>query len=297
MDVGTALQDAREHRGLSLEQLSQATKISVSMLRAIERNRMDQLPEGIFLRGFVRAYAREVGLNPDETVGRYLGQSQPIAPPADNPMTGSGDARAQSSSAVHRALDQAAPTPHAARQPELVVRARLTPSRSALLRSISIVVLAIVGLVGWYTFARWSRTPPLPAFPSPHPQGGVVATTTSSSPVDSSTAVANRPEAATAGSPEPTPAASGEALLRVDLRPQGPCWLSATVDGTRVVYRVMQPGEQQTIEVHNQAVLRIGNPAAFAFSINGKTGRALGPANQPVTLDITAQNYRQFLRP
>lgn len=93
------------------------------------------------------------------------------------------------------------------------------------------------------------------------------------------------------------PAASGEALLQVDLRPQGLCWLSATVDGRRVVYRVMQPGERHTIEVHKEAVLRVGNPAAFAFSINGKTGQLLSPGNQPVTLDITTQNYREFLRP
>ncbi len=64
-------------------------------------------------------------------------------------------------------------------------------------------------------------------------------------------------------------------------------WLSATVDGARVVYRVMQPGEQQTIAVHDEAVLRIGNPAAFTFLINGKAGRSLGPGNEPVTLDTS----------
>jgi cytoskeleton protein RodZ len=64
MDVGAVLRDAREQRGLSLDQLAQATKIRVTVLQAIETNRGEKLPEPIFLRGFVRAYAREVGLNP-----------------------------------------------------------------------------------------------------------------------------------------------------------------------------------------------------------------------------------------
>jgi hypothetical protein len=59
-------------------------------------------------------------------------------------------------------------------------------------------------------------------------------------------------------------------VLHLDIRAQGLCWLSATVDGTRVVYRLMQPGERYTIEVHHNAVLRVGDPVAFAFSINGR---------------------------
>ncbi len=58
----------------------------------------------------------------------------------------------------------------------------------------------------------------------------------------------------------------------------------------------MQPGEQYTIEVHDEAVLRVGDPAAFAFSINGMEGRVLGPAGEAVTVHMTPHNYREFLR-
>jgi transcriptional regulator with XRE-family HTH domain len=292
MDVGTALQDARERRGLSLAQLSQATKISVPILRAIEHNQIDQLPDGIFLRGFLRAYAREVGLNPDDTVGRYLGQFAPVPAVAKR---GSGEACVQPGPAVHGAIDQAAPERQAVRVPGLVVRLRLRPFTSALLPSMSMVVL-VISLVGAYTFARWWASAPSPALPVTHPQAGAIPR--SPSPADASTAAtAGGSEATTAGSSAPTmAAASGVALLHVDIRPQGLCWLSATVDGTRVVYRLMQPGEQQTIEVRDEAVLRVGNPAAFTFSINGMAGRSLSPGNEPVTLHITTQNYREFLR-
>jgi hypothetical protein len=58
----------------------------------------------------------------------------------------------------------------------------------------------------------------------------------------------------------------------------------------------MQPGEQQTIEVHDEVVLRVGDPAAFAFSINGMAGRSLGRAGEAATVHITKENYREFLR-
>src|ERR1700740_294679 len=78
MDIGAALRDARHRRGLSLEQLANVTKIRVAALEAIETNRREKLPETIFLRGFLRAYAREVGLNPEETLKQYLGQFEPV---------------------------------------------------------------------------------------------------------------------------------------------------------------------------------------------------------------------------
>jgi hypothetical protein len=62
------------------------------------------------------------------------------------------------------------------------------------------------------------------------------------------------------------------------------------------VYRLLQPGEQRTIEVHDEAVLLVGDPEAFAFSINGVAGRSLGPAGEAVTVHITTQNYQDFLR-
>ena len=74
MDVGAALREARERRGISLEELARTTKIGVATLRALERNQVDHLPGGIFLRGFLRAYARQVELDPEDTVRRYLAQ-------------------------------------------------------------------------------------------------------------------------------------------------------------------------------------------------------------------------------
>ena len=80
MDIGTELREGRERRGMSLSVLAAATKISVATLQAMERGDFARLPGGVFTRGFLRAYSREVGLDPEQTVQHYLDQFEPPPP-------------------------------------------------------------------------------------------------------------------------------------------------------------------------------------------------------------------------
>src|SRR5688572_33225148 len=68
---GEELRREREIRGISLKEIADATKISKRFLEAIERNDHQSLPAPVFTRGFVREYARYVGLNAEEMVNRY----------------------------------------------------------------------------------------------------------------------------------------------------------------------------------------------------------------------------------
>src|SRR5437660_5758711 len=72
--IGGRLRDARERRGVSLRQIANATKISVAVLEALERNDIAKLPGGIFGRAFVRSYAIEVGLDPEATIQDFIAQ-------------------------------------------------------------------------------------------------------------------------------------------------------------------------------------------------------------------------------
>ena len=69
---GEKLRKRREQRGLELDAISSTTKISIRMLRALEDEHFDQLPGGVFNKGFVRAYARQIGLDEEEAVADYL---------------------------------------------------------------------------------------------------------------------------------------------------------------------------------------------------------------------------------
>lgn len=59
-EIGTWLKQAREGRGLSLEQVSTVTKVRSGLLMDLEANRLHKLPERVFVRGFVQAYAEAV---------------------------------------------------------------------------------------------------------------------------------------------------------------------------------------------------------------------------------------------
>ena len=74
VDFGARMRRAREARGVSLRQIAEATKLSVSALEALERNEISRLPGGIFSRGFVRSYAVEVGMDPEKTVRDFIAQ-------------------------------------------------------------------------------------------------------------------------------------------------------------------------------------------------------------------------------
>jgi transcriptional regulator with XRE-family HTH domain len=71
-EFGAQLKQARESRGIALRQIASATKISTVALESLERGDLRKLPGGIFSRAFVRAYAIEVGLDPDEVVEQFL---------------------------------------------------------------------------------------------------------------------------------------------------------------------------------------------------------------------------------
>lgn len=71
-DFGAKFRTTREKKGISLDDVSNVTKISARMLQAIEQENFDQLPGGVFNKGFIRAYAKHLGLNDEEAVTDYL---------------------------------------------------------------------------------------------------------------------------------------------------------------------------------------------------------------------------------
>jgi cytoskeletal protein RodZ len=69
---GDNLRRERELRGITLREISEATKISFRFLQALEQDRIDVLPGGLFPRAFVRQYARHLGLDAEKLVAEYL---------------------------------------------------------------------------------------------------------------------------------------------------------------------------------------------------------------------------------
>jgi transcriptional regulator with XRE-family HTH domain len=70
-DIGEALRLIREHRGLSLDNLAEATRVRASFLAALEDLRLDKLPSRPFTIGYIRAYAEALGLDSESAVERF----------------------------------------------------------------------------------------------------------------------------------------------------------------------------------------------------------------------------------
>ena len=82
MSVGARLRKARESRGLSVQDVAGVTRIAPHWLTSIERDDPSVFPPGPYGSGFLRAYARELGLPPESTAREFFAQfdSAPAAP-------------------------------------------------------------------------------------------------------------------------------------------------------------------------------------------------------------------------
>jgi hypothetical protein len=83
---GHHLRRERERRRIPLDSIAENTKISVSLFEDMERDDLSRWPSGIFRRSFIRAYARAVGLDPDETARQFLERFPDLNDPDHVPL-------------------------------------------------------------------------------------------------------------------------------------------------------------------------------------------------------------------
>jgi cytoskeleton protein RodZ len=69
--LGESLRRERQARGISLQQIAADTRISMKMLQAIEEGDDEQLPAPVLIKGFLRAYAQRIGLDPEDVIIAY----------------------------------------------------------------------------------------------------------------------------------------------------------------------------------------------------------------------------------
>src|SRR5258708_6557845 len=69
--VGQFLRRRREERHMSVEEIARSTRVPMDSVTRIEADQFDELPGEVFVRGFLKSYARAVGLAPEEVLARY----------------------------------------------------------------------------------------------------------------------------------------------------------------------------------------------------------------------------------
>ena len=263
---GEELRREREIRGISLKEIADATKISKRFLEAIERNDHKTLPAPVFTRGFVREYARYLGLNAEEMVNRYN-------------FAAVGDERIEQSAHLERlTTPQAAPVPVKKLAPR-----GIPPPYARVDRNVYILILVVVALAGVSYWALKHRR-------ETRANEERIAAETHAAAVPAAPPVVTTSAPATSTST--TPPANGPAKLVLNLEVTGTSWLILEADGERVINDEVRRGYHRTIEAKDAFHFKtIGNAGGISLTLNDLPVPALGRDGQvlhDVVLDRAA---------
>jgi cytoskeletal protein RodZ len=246
--LGEELRRERELRGISLKEIADATKIGKRYLEAIEKNDFKTLPAAVFTRGFVREYARYLGLNAEDLVSRY------------NQIASEAEALAESNEPTPQ-RPQARPD----RPSREIPRPYARVDRNVIwFAAILVVIVGVIWAVREQRFrqalknaATLAASEPVataPAAPAPQPQE-------------------RHPVAA-------VPTTDG---LVMELRVTRSSWIALEADGKTVVYEELRPGFQQTYRADEEFRFRtVGNAAGVEITLNGVRMPALGEEGEVI---------------
>lgn len=257
---GLWLRRQREAREVSLREIADKTKISFRYLEAMEDDRFDLLPAPVFARGFLREYARYVGLNPDEVLNSFLAAQQRAAG-----LEGSATAGGSSAGNGGKSTSLGP-------NPENLSSADRSLSPAALAIGAIAAVVAIALLVAWLLWRH-----PGDAGDGTGATGEPSSTSDSASPAAASSAFPQTPtpsadSAASNATPQTLPAnpAPPAAALRLALDFTGDCWVEARVDGKSRVSEKRVQGESLEIEAEREIQLTLGDAGVVEAHLNGQ---------------------------
>jgi len=277
--LGARLKREREQRKMTLDEISTSTKIGTRFLIAIEDEQFDQLPGGIFNKGFIKAYARAVGVDEAEAVAYYelaTGASQPEIQP-DNTL----------------AVLAATPT-----------AASIFPdedSESGISRlpwewfAVGLLVIAF-GLAIWGFHTRENPvhpvvtpTPPSELNSAPALQTAEPAMPARQSQTDTSLSAPGSQTTAAVTAPEPPAAAK---TFLVQIQAQQDSWITITADGHQIMQDTLHASSEKSVEAHDQVVIETGNAGALDISFNGRRLQQQGAPNQVKTLTFDSSGLK-----
>lgn len=294
---GARLRERREERGLGLRDISGRTRIPLSVLEALESGDRSSLPAPVFVKGFLKSYALEIGLEPSEVIRDFKTLAQEIEEPLPIPVT-----------------------------------ARAVAGRGWPLGVIILVLILVLGAVGggiyYYFYAPQQAVQPAgtaaiepraepvdkplpPAEPAAAEEQGAgaskpVAAETSAPASDSEekkeeTAQTEETASEEGGALDEKPGApvderpAPDESLVAEPRPGGhelkmvfsqTTWVKVTLDGKTIQQGLFLPGTSETWTAKKRFVIRVGNAGGVRLFLDGQVLDRLGPSGRVVDLTL-----------
>jgi len=309
---GEELKRERELRDISLKEISEATKISIRFLEALEQNNFDVLPGGVFNRGFIRAYARFIGVDGEEMVNAYL--HEVAVREARQSQPGKSVQRIAASAAAVAGTDMPAqPAPFVHRPaipPETGFTARSRSRGGEARASVALWVLMGVALLVGFGVITMSfvGTRPVDASAEGHAQAlrARLSKKAEPAPETATAAVPAPPSSDTEGEPaltappatdgqgsatgtaqEKTPAQGGPEAPPVPehrLRVRALEITRVTVEcgGKVVLDQELWPGQSRSIDCLEPVVLSAANAGGLEYSLDTTAPAMLGAVGQQI---------------
>ena len=274
--IGRILEQKRKEKGLSLEDVEQATKIRKRYLDGLEREDYAVLPAGVYAQGFLKTYANYLGLDGEDLSRQLKSRRKPRRERGINYNT-----------EPENGFEEPLIAPSGLQGTEK----RRFPTSAVVTLLVAVLVLAVV--IGALYFvgrgveaSRSGEDNPSPAQPAENP------------PKQDPEKVASKEEAREAGAQKNMAAASKEDAgntgtkdaqqsappdtLSVSISvTDRPSWLFIRTDGTPVYEQVAEPGFSQTFEADRRLYIKGGDAGAVTVEINGQDAGTLG---QPYTI-------------
>jgi cytoskeletal protein RodZ len=238
--IGKLLTAAREARGFTAVEAAKRLHIRAMFVEAIEREDWRAVGEPVYVRGFLKNYAKLVGLDP-EAAAAELDEAY-----AQDPQ------RPYSSVALR---DESAGT---------LLDSRRGADTNWLVVATGVIAAVLLVAVVWQGIGLLRGG-----------GGGTVAVSYSSPSPAANAPVASDANGA-AAAPNPTPTSGVD--LRLEATQS--CWLSVTVDGKRVVYDTLPKGAVREFHAVREIILRAGNAGGIVATIDGKPLGTLGQVGQ-----------------
>jgi cytoskeleton protein RodZ len=250
--IGAKLSQARAEKGISLEEIAAKTFIPLRLLTAIEAGKLELLPEPIFVQGFIRRFAAEVGLD-----GPTLAKEFAVAPPIAVVEV------VQESPAVEGEIPAEWPT--------------WFPLLGA-----GLVLATLVGIAVAFNrpqpsemSAQVKSSPPASSKPGTMPKTAASEVAASKLPESSSTA-SPRPIASSSPSPIANPTLIGTSTVEVKLNLIEESWVSIETDGKLAYEGTLPKGSEKILTAQQNIVVNTGNAGGVAASFNGSALKPLG---------------------
>ena len=265
-EVGQTLREAREKRGLTIEDVERELKIRRKFILALENNQYKNVVEDIYMRGFLRNYARFLELDESQLLRMYAGGTY----------------------AAHAvALPQTSLTPQTSLRP---VPEGAGPPWQSYLRPAMVVVSVMVVLGALVLIAMQltggaTATPPSQITAAAAVTKAAAATLTAqASPQPSSTpTVTATPTSSPTPSVTPTPSFYTGVTIELILKDKS--WLQIGVDGQKVFEGIIDSGNRRTWKGNDRVAVRAGNAGGVEALINGQSIGLLGENGQVVEME------------